>query len=345
MRRSRWFVFLAAGLMVTIMFGLGPVQAQSQEPPKGNWVIALSNSYYGNTWRKQMVDAFTQAAEEAKAKGYIKDYVIVNGDGTQNTQIAQMNSLILKGVDAICINAASPTALNGVIQKAHQAGITVLAFDSIVTSPYAYKMDFDFIAHGETVANYVVKRLNGKGNVIIVRGVSGSAPDQQMYQGQMNVLKNYPDIKVVATVIGEASATVTQKAIANILPSLPRVDAVLTQGGGDAFGAAQAFEASGRPLPIIVGDNSAEFIQWWLKQKKATGYETFGLCSTPGIGAAAFWVALNILNGVDVPREMKLPILEVHQDEVEQYADLKPGTIVSPTFTNEYVVKNILNKK
>ena len=82
-----------------------------------------------------MVQTFTAAAEDAKAKGYIKDFIVVNGDGTQNQQIAQMNSLILKGVDVICINAASPTALNGVIQKANERNIKVIAFDSIVTSP------------------------------------------------------------------------------------------------------------------------------------------------------------------------------------------------------------------
>jgi len=39
-------------------------------------VIGLSNSFYGNNWRKQMVDSFTEAAEDAKANGYIKDYQI-----------------------------------------------------------------------------------------------------------------------------------------------------------------------------------------------------------------------------------------------------------------------------
>lgn len=33
---------------------------------KGDYVIGLSNSFYGNTWRKQMVESFTEAAEEAK---------------------------------------------------------------------------------------------------------------------------------------------------------------------------------------------------------------------------------------------------------------------------------------
>lgn len=339
-RKRNWFTVLAVSLLVT--FCIGTIWAEEKTIPKGKWVIALSNSYYGNTWRKQMVDAFEQAAKMAKTNGYIKDYIIANGDGTQNTQIAQMNSLILKKVDAICINAASPTALNGVIAKANQAGIKVLAFDSIATSPVAYTMDFNFVQYGEAVANYVAKRLNGKGSVIQIRGVSGSAPDKQMYEGQMNVLKNYPDIKVVATVIGEASATVTQKAMANILPSLPKVDAVLTQGGGDAFGAAQAYEASGKAIPIIVGDNSAEFVQWWLKNKKASNYETFGVCSTPGIGGASFWVALNILNKVDVPKKMTLKIFELTQDAVDQYSDMKPGTIVSPNFTNDYVLENII---
>ncbi len=44
-----------------------------------------------------------EAAEDAKARGLIKDYIVVYGDGTQNQQIAQLNSLILSDIDAICI--------------------------------------------------------------------------------------------------------------------------------------------------------------------------------------------------------------------------------------------------
>src|SRR6202048_2130774 len=75
--------------------------------------IALSNSFYGNTWRKQMVDVMQKAANEAKAQGLISDFAVDNGDGTANTQLAQLNSLILSHPDAILVNAASPTALNG----------------------------------------------------------------------------------------------------------------------------------------------------------------------------------------------------------------------------------------
>ena len=138
----------------------------------------LSNSYYGNTWRRQMVDSFKEAAEQAKKDGRIADFIIENGDGSVNQQVSQMNGLILRGVDAIAINSASPTALNGVIEKACKAGIKVVAFDSIATAPCCYKLDFDFkTAHKEKPSSSSIRLLGGKGNILlIVRGVKGSAP-------------------------------------------------------------------------------------------------------------------------------------------------------------------------
>lgn len=331
-------------IALAILMAFGSMSAAAQQPKKGKWVIALSNSYYGNMWRKQSVEAFEEAAKAAKAQGWIKDYVIVNGDGTQNTQISQMNSLILKKVDAICINAASPTALNGVIDQAAKAGVKVLAFDSIVSTPSAWTMDFNFVEQGEGGAQFVADKLGGKGNVLIVRGVTGSAPDQDMYKGQMNVLAKYPNLKVVGTVYGEATTTVTQAAVANILPSLPQVDAVLTQGGGDAYGAVQAFEAANRPMPIIIGDNSAEFIQWWMK-KMNDGYSTYSICSAPGIGGAAFWTSLAILNKVDVPKKMSLKVIPITNANAKDFSTLKPGTLASPTFTWDYVMEKIIKAK
>lgn len=312
----------------------------------GDYVIALSNSYFGNAWRKQMVDAFEKAAEEAKAQGRIKDYVVVNGDGTQNQQIAQMNSLILKGVDAICINSASPTALNGVIEKAHDAGIEVIAFDSIATSPYCYKLDFNFVEQTEWGTQWVADKIGGEGNVIIVRGVSGSVPDQQMYEGQQNVLEKYPDMEVVAEVIGEASTTVAQQAVSNVLPSLPAVDAVLTQGGGDAWGVVQAFQGSGSDMPIVIGDNTAEFLNWWWEQYQENGYETVSVCSAPTIGGAAVWLALNVLEMPEgsVPEKMSLGVIPITVDNLENYLDTKPGTLAAPTFTEDWVVENLIEK-
>jgi ribose transport system substrate-binding protein len=311
--------------------------------PGNKWVIALSNSYFGNTWRRQMVDAFKEAAEQAKKDGRIADYDIENGDGSVNQQVSQMNGLILKRVDAIAINSASPTALNGVIEKACAAGIKVLAFDSIATSPCCYKLDFDFkTAHVDSTKYIIGTLLGGKGNVLIVRGVKGSAPDQEMYAGQMEALKQYPDAKVVGEVYGQATTAVAQSAVSNILPSLPGVDAVLTQGGGDDYGVVQAFEQAGRKVPIIEGGGSSNFLKWWSEQYKKTGYKTISDSSAPGIGGAAFWLTLDILNGANPPKRLAMPYAVVTVENLSQYADLPPGTIVSPKYTEDWVKQNLL---
>ncbi|WP_309083078.1 ABC transporter substrate-binding protein [Chelativorans sp.] len=329
---------LAAAAVVAAGAG-GPAQAQDKP------VIALSNSFYGNTWRRQMVDAFTEAAEKAKAEGLIADYVVLNGDGSIPQQQSQLADLILRGVDAIAINAASETALNDTVEQACQAGIKVLAFDSLVTAPCATTLGFDFTAYKTEQAEKTIELIGGKGNVIVVRGVRGSGPDKQMYDAQMAVLAKHPDVKVVAEVYGEATAPVAQAAVANVLPSLPKVDAVLAQGGSDDFGIAQAFLQYGgdyaEDLPVIEGGGSSDFIRFWAEQAK-DGYKTTSMNSTPGIGGAAFWLALAMTEGREAPKSITMPVAVVSAENLAEYADMPAGRIVSPTYTREWVEQNLL---
>ncbi|RGY99258.1 substrate-binding domain-containing protein [Clostridium sp. AM58-1XD] len=312
--------------------------SSSYEIPQGDWVIGLSNSYYGNTWRKEMVDSFTNVAEEAKEKGYIKDYIIQNGDGTVNAQIAQINSFILEGVDAICINAASSTALNSVIDKAVAAGIPVIAFDSTVDNENAYCMDFDNYSFYYKMGDYMAKNCGYKGNVVVVRGVSGSKPEEIMYNAYMKVVEEHPDLKVVATIVGEADATVAQEELTKILPSLDKVDMVFNQGG-DTWGIIRAFEQAGMEVPLMSGDNSGEFIKWWVEQEN---YDTLSMRCAPVCGSAALWTAVNILNGEDVPKKLPLGLSVITRDEADQYTDLEAGQIAGEDWTNDKVMNEII---
>ncbi len=330
-----------AGFAIALGVGIA-VPALADEKP----VIALSNSFYGNDWRRQMVDAFVEAAETAKADGLIADYVVLNGDGSVPQQQSQMADLILRGVDAIAINAASETALNDVVGKACSAGIDVIAFDSLVTAECAHTLGFDFTDYKTAQAEATLDLIDGAGNVIVVRGVKGSGPDEEMYAAQTAVLERYPEVEVVATVYGQATAPVAQSAIANVLPSLPKVDAVLAQGGSDDYGIAQAFTQYGgayeSDMPVIEGGGSADFIRWWADQHAKTGYETTSMNSTPGIGGAAFWVALALADDREVPHAMTMPVAEVHLENLADYADLPQGRIVSPTYSQVWVDEQLL---
>lgn len=338
---------ILCGAMVTTMFAscatfaADTTEAAASDVLKsGDYVIGLSNSYFGNPWRKQMVQAFTNAAESAKAAGYIKDYEIQNGDNTTNAQIAQINSFIMEGVDAICICAASSTALNSTIQKALDSGITVISFDNVVDLDGVYKMDYPWATFANDTIDYIADRLDGKGNIIISHAVSGGSVDSGIYGAMTEALKQYPDLKVVQEIYGEADPTKTQEELTKVMASLPDVDAVTTVGAGDAIGVVKAFEQTDRDLPIIIGDNSAEFINWWLSQD---GYDTLGEGITPAVGGAAFWTALDVLNGYDVPTDMYVTFPQVTTENLSDYSDMEAGTFVTPDFTNEYVLENIID--
>ena len=318
-----------------------PATASPEAP-----VIALSNSFYGNTWRQQMVTAFEEAAEQAKASGAIADYVVMNGDGSVVQQNSQMAELILRGVDVIAINAASETAVNGIIERACEAGIIVISFDSIASAPCNYQLNFDFLGYKAQQAEAVMQMIGGSGNVLVVRGVAGSAPDEAMYSAQQSVLENYPDVEVVAEVYGQATAAVAQSAIANVLPSLPKVDAVLAQGGSDDMGIAQAFVQYGGEyaddMPIIEGGGGTDFIKWWAEENARTGYNTISMNTTPGIGGAVLWLGVSLLQGAEAPREMIMPVATVDDENLTEYADLPSGQIISPSYSLEWVQENLL---
>jgi ribose transport system substrate-binding protein len=332
-------LFLLAPLAISAL----TLSANGQKAYK----IALSNSFYGNTWRKQMVDVMQKAANAAKTQGLISDFVVDNGDGTANTQLAQLNSLILTHPDAILINAASPTALNGAVAQAAQQGIKVVVFDSLTTSTDAYQIAYDNSSWGEIAANYVVKRLGSKGgNVLITRGVVGSQPELLIYDAITKILKQHPENHILGEVDTEADNARAQSAVANLLPSMPKIDAVLSEG---SYGVVQAFLAAGKPVPIVVGNNRAEFILWWIDEKAKNGYETISLGSEPSIGVVAFWLSIHILQGDKVP-EMKaqpylLPLVAVTNETVEQFKDIKPGTVIAQQYDDQWVKNNILNKQ
>jgi ribose transport system substrate-binding protein len=116
---------------------------------------------------------------------------------------------------------------------------------------------------------------------------------------------------------GDWDQAVAQRAVAGILPSLPEIHAVVTQGG-DGYGAAQAIRAADRPMPIIIMGNRHDELTWWKEQKDENDYETMSVSIAPGVSTLAFWVAQQILDGETVPQDLVVPFLRIDQDNLEE---------------------------
>ena len=307
--------------------------------------IALSNNYAGNSWRQAMLKSWDKVTKKAVADGVVAAADAFTTSENQVTeQAAQIQSLILKGYNAIVINAASPDALNGVVKQACDAGIVVVSFDGIVKEPCAYRIAVDFAAMGKLEVDYLNSKMPKGGNLLEIRGLAGVFVDDEISKGIHSGVDEHKQFKIVGSVHGDWAQEVAQKAVSGILPSLPEVAAVVTQGG-DGYGAAQAFKAAGRPTPLIVMGNRQDELQWWKEQKDANGYETTSVSIAPGVSTLAFWVAQMILDGKKVPQDITVPFLQINQADLEKsLATTEKGGVANVEYSAEDAAKVVAGK-
>jgi len=304
--------------------------------------IALSNSYAGNTWRQQMLKTWDAATKDAQGKKLIADSKVVNSNNSAPEQANQIENMIVEGWSAIVINAASPTALNGVIQEACDQKIVVVVFDGLATAPCAYKVAYDYVKMGEQEADFVAKKLGGKGNVLEIRGIAGVSVDDDISKGIHDTFAKDTGIKLVGSVHGNWTQTVAQKEVASVLPTLPKVDAIVDQGG-DGWGAYQAFKSADRPIPLIImGNRQDELALWDQLRQQPGGYDTFSLSSAPGVASIAFWVAQQVLAGKQVPNTVQVPLLVIDEKDLPMWLKATPqGGVATPVYTQDWTAKLI----
>jgi len=312
---------------------------------EGKWRIAFSNDYAANSWRQQMLRDWQFVVDKAKGEGLIADaQAFTTNESSAAEQAAQIQNLILEGYNAIVLDASSPTALNGAVEQAAAAGIPVISFDNVVTSPKAYNLVIDFEWYGRNEVEYIAKNLTKTGNILEIRGLPGTFVNDAIHKGIAEGLKNYPGLKVVGEVYGNWDEATAQKAVAGILPSLPQIDAVVDQGG-DGYGAVQAFQAAGRPVPMVMMGNRYDELAIWKQLKDSQGFHSWSACSQPASVQMAFWVALEVLNGKKVPHEMKVNPLVIPESKLDWFlAHTEKGGVASLFYPQDWVQTLIKNE-
>ncbi|RIV28152.1 hypothetical protein D2Q93_03705 [Alicyclobacillaceae bacterium I2511] len=263
---------------------------------KGPYVVGFSNSNMGNTWRAQSLADLQNLFNQYQAKGIVSKLIVDNANDSVTTQISQIEDLIAEHVNLILINAASETGLNPVIEKAYQAGIVVVGFNNIVSSPYAENRDVNQGAFGASMAQGLAQLLNGKGNIVMVEGIPGAAGSTIRENAALPVFNKYPGIHIVANVSGQWTETGAKTAMLNVLATHPEPIAGVWGQGGMSMGIVQALQQAGRPLVPITATGMNNFLQFW-HDHLSSGYKTVGTMDPPGGSAIALRVGIRILEG------------------------------------------------
>lgn len=176
------------------------------------------------------------AGADAAAKTLGVNYQWVVPQNTQgSTQVKIMEDLIARHVDGIAISVNEPKSVEGVIQQAIDAGISVVTFDSD-SAASARSMYIGTINEqaGVTMGNSMADAIGGKGKVAIVTGQLGASNLNERIDGVKKALAAYPEIEVVAMEGTEddlARAVSVTEAILRANPDLAGVFGISQVGG------------------------------------------------------------------------------------------------------------------
>jgi ribose transport system substrate-binding protein len=115
------------------------------------------------------------------------------------SQVDLVQSFTAQGVSGIVLAPLNDSALAAPVKAASDAQIPVVIFDSdLKDKSYVSFVATDNRAAGALAGERMGKLLGGKGNVLVLRYLEGSASTTNREEGFLEAIKKFPDIKIVS---------------------------------------------------------------------------------------------------------------------------------------------------
>jgi ribose transport system substrate-binding protein len=265
------------------------------------FTVGISNPFISSEYRTQMIAELQDVNKEYMDQGIANELVIESADTDVAGQIQQLQNLMAKNVDAILVNPGDVNGLNATLLEALNKGIIVISVDQELNVPGVYNVGIDQKAWAMTSAEWLAKKLNGKGNIVEIEGFPGHPANVARMNGVAEVLAKYPDIKVLASDTGKWDEATGQQVMSNFLAAYPTLDGYWTQDGM-AIGALQAVMAANpAKWPQGVGEGRCQYLKLWQEALKTKpDFDSIAVANHPGVSPTGLRIAYNMLMGKKV---------------------------------------------
>lgn len=281
----------AAGAASAGIGGIGRARANATAPKIGFSIDDLRLE----RWSRDR-DYFVAAARALGASVNVQ-----SADANEQRQVAQIENLISRGMDAIVIVPFNSQVLTNCISEAKQAGIKVISYDRLILGADidAY-ISFDNIRVGEMQAQGVVDAAP-KGNYFLLGGAPTDNNAKLLRQGQMKVLQPHIDsgaIKIVGgRFVPEWSPTQALSIMEDALTAANNnIQGVVASNDALAGGAVQALQAQGLAGKVAVSGQDADLAA---AQRIVAGTQTMTVYKPlKTIASQAAKMAVDLVRGV-----------------------------------------------
>ncbi|GLS05777.1 ABC transporter substrate-binding protein [Chitiniphilus shinanonensis] len=207
--------------------------------------VAIPTATHGFTggivwWANQARQELEKAHPDLK--------IIVKTAGSAPEQANQLQDLLtVNKINALVIFPFESASLTKPVAQVKGKGVYVTVVDRGLTDTSAQDayVAGDNTAFGKLPAEYLAKRLGGKGNIVMLRGIPTTL-DNERYNAFMGVMKQYPDIKVLDAKYGNWNRDDAFKVTQDYLTRFKHIDAVWAADDDMAVGVLKAIDQAKR---------------------------------------------------------------------------------------------------
>ncbi len=293
------------------LIGLGAGAAIAELPKlekKDAYRVGFAQTESNNPWR---IAETKSMQDEAQKRGW--QLVYTDAAGSAAKQVADVNSMIAQGVDAIFIAPREEKPLIPAVMNAKNAGIPVILLDRNVDQSlakagedYVTFIGSDFIEEGRRAAEWLTKEMGGNAKIIQLEGTTGSSPANDRAKGFADYIKDHSGMQIVASQSGDFARDKGRQVAETLLQAHPDANAIYAHNDEMAIGAIAAIEAAGKvpgkDIIIVSIDGTKDALQAIVDGKLGATVE----CS-PHFGPKAYDTLVAYANGEQIPPKIINP--------------------------------------
>ena len=237
------------------MLAAAPALAQAKKEVLGVSMPAATHSF--------MAGAVYWAGEAKKdlEKANPNIQVIVKTAANASEQANQLQDLVtVNKITSLVVFPFESAALTKPVAQVKAKGVYVTVVDRGLTDTSAQDayVSGDNTAFGKIPAEYIAKALNGKGNIVALRGIPTTIDNERM-DAFNAVMKNHPGIKLLDAKHGNWNRDDAFKVTQDYLTRFKEIDAVWAADDDMAVGVMKAIDQAKRTdIKIVFGGAGAK---------------------------------------------------------------------------------------
>ena len=223
----------------------------------------------------------------------------------RDDQIKVVEQFTTRGVDGIVIAPLDDTALIRPLKEASSENIPVVVIDSGINwDGYVSFAATDNFHGGELAAAELARLLGGKGKIIVLRYVEGSASTSKREEGFIDsIRRNYPDIEILTdNQYGGATLEGCLETAENLLDRYGEIDGIFAPCEPVTVAFMRTLDQSGRKSSTkLVGFDASEALVEGLRGGKV---DALVVQSPFRMGEAGVELLVKYLDGEEVPKRL-----------------------------------------